>query len=176
MRDNHRLQAGMNQAQRLTRYKAWANQKTYEFVLTLAPEEVSKSRKSCFPSILATLHHTLIVDEIFRTHVDGRRHGHSSRTSSSPPLLADLWVQTQLMDKWWIEFADNCSNVKLNEAISFEFVDGGTGSMSPLEMVMHLVNHASYHRGYVDDMMYQIPAEPPASDLPVFLHEAAVFM
>ncbi len=43
--------------------------------------------------------------------------------------------------------------------------------MSRGEMIAHVVNHATYHRGFVADMMYQVPAMPPATDLPVFLRD-----
>jgi uncharacterized damage-inducible protein DinB len=40
-------------------------------------------------------------------------------------------------------------------------------------MVLHVVNHGTYHRGLVADMMYQAGVTPEATDLPVFLRDAA---
>ena len=37
------------------------------------------------------------------------------------------------------------------------------------EIILHVINHTSYHHGFVADMFYQIPARPPLTDLPVFL-------
>jgi uncharacterized damage-inducible protein DinB len=39
-------------------------------------------------------------------------------------------------------------------------------------MVEHVVNHTTYHRGYIADYFYQIPSRPPTTDLPVFLRDA----
>ena len=50
---------------------------------------------------------------------------------------------------------------------------GGNGAMTREEIFLHLVNHATYHRGFVNDMMYQVPAKPPSNDLPVYLREFA---
>ena len=36
---------------------------------------------------------------------------------------------------------------------------------------MHVVNHASYHRGWVVQMYFEIPAMPPVTDMPVYLRE-----
>ena len=36
---------------------------------------------------------------------------------------------------------------------------------------MRVVNHATYHRGWIDQVIFEIPAESPATDLPVSLHE-----
>jgi len=35
----------------------------------------------------------------------------------------------------------------------------------------HVVNHTTYHRGFVADLFYQVPAKPPVTDLPVFLRD-----
>jgi uncharacterized damage-inducible protein DinB len=43
--------------------------------------------------------------------------------------------------------------------------------MSVSEIIFHIVNHGTYHRGFVSDMMYQIPLVPPANDLTVYLRD-----
>ena len=43
--------------------------------------------------------------------------------------------------------------------------------MSRGEIVLQLVNHTTYRRGHIGSMIYQAPAEPPTTDLPVFLSE-----
>ncbi|MEE8549559.1 MAG: DinB family protein, partial [Alphaproteobacteria bacterium] len=70
-----------------------------------------------------------------------------------------------------IDLSDRLSVDELNEVIEFEFVGGGQGAMSREQIILHLVNHGTYHRGFVSDMMYQIPAKPTANDLPVFLRD-----
>jgi uncharacterized damage-inducible protein DinB len=39
------------------------------------------------------------------------------------------------------------------------------------EILLHVVNHATYHRGWVAEMFFQVPARNPATDLPVYLRE-----
>ena len=43
--------------------------------------------------------------------------------------------------------------------------------MSAGAMLLHVVNHASYHRGWVIQMYFEIPAMPPMTDLPIYLRE-----
>ena len=45
--------------------------------------------------------------------------------------------------------------------------------MSRRDIVLHVVNHTTYHRGHVADMLYDMGVFPPATDLPVFLRETA---
>jgi uncharacterized damage-inducible protein DinB len=39
------------------------------------------------------------------------------------------------------------------------------------EMLLHAVNHGTYHRGNVAALLYQIGRTPPTTDLPVYLRE-----
>jgi uncharacterized damage-inducible protein DinB len=44
--------------------------------------------------------------------------------------------------------------------------------MTRLEILLHLANHATYHRGFISDMLYQIPVIGDANDFTVFLRDA----
>ena len=57
----------------------------------------------------------------------------------------------------------------MNEFVHFTLIGGTKGSMTRGEILYHVVNHTTYHRGFVADMFYQIPVKPPTTDLPVFL-------
>ncbi|MNY65323.1 DinB family protein [compost metagenome] len=56
--------------------------------------------------------------------------------------------------------------------VEFVFVSGDRSVMTAGAMLMHVVNHASYHRGSVIQMYFEIPAKPPITDMPVFLRDA----
>ena len=76
------------------------------------------------------------------------------------------------MDWYYIDLAARLSEEDLATVIDFAFVDGGTGSMSRFEILLHLANHATYHRGFISDMLYQIPHQAGANDFTVFLRDA----
>jgi uncharacterized damage-inducible protein DinB len=44
--------------------------------------------------------------------------------------------------------------------------------MSRGDMLLHIVTHTSYHRGWVAEMFFQVPARPPQMDISVYLGEA----
>ncbi len=155
--------------QQLVRYKAWADDRLFATIVTLPDNEISRERPTTFKTIGRTLHHTLIVEEMFKAHLEGRPHGYGSRTADTPPAMADLRRQVSAMNCWWTDYVDGLSDGAVTRSIDFEFVEGGRGTMTVLEIVLHIVHHATYHRGYVDDMLYQIPVTPEATDLPVYL-------
>ena len=57
--------------------------------------------------------------------------------------------------------------------MNFTLIGGNQGVMTRGEILLHVVNHTSYHRGFVGDLFFQVPARPPTTDLPVFLRERA---
>lgn len=157
--------------QMLTRYKAWANDLVFRAVSALPAEEITRERQTLFKTMLMTLNHVYVVDDIFKAHLEGRTHGYTARNTETAPALAVLWEATQQMDRWYVDLADTLSEDALSEAVAFTFVGGGEGAMTRQNMLLHVVNHGTYHRGFVSDMMYQVPAKPPANDLPVFLRD-----
>lgn len=160
-----------NPVQMLTRYKAWANGIIHEHVAELSYEELTQERPTTFKNILHTLNHIYVVEDIFRAHLEGRSHDYRARNTETSPPLATLWQAAEVMDQWYIDLSDRLSHAELSEVIEFEFVGGGKGAMSRLDILHHIVNHATYHRGFVGDMLNQVPLPPPATDLPVFLRD-----
>ncbi|HEV2603351.1 MAG TPA: DinB family protein [Microvirga sp.] len=156
---------------RLVRYKAWADELTFTTVMNLPEGEALKPRQTRFGNMVHTLNHVYVVDDIFRHHLEGRRHGYTARNTEATPTLDDLWCAVQEMNRWYIEQVDRWSEEDLAEVMRFTFVGGGEGAMTREEIVLHVVNHGTYHRGFVGDMMYQVPFMPPSNDLPVFLRD-----
>jgi uncharacterized damage-inducible protein DinB len=156
----------------LTRYKAWANGITFGAVMALPEGEALRPRPTRFGNMVHTLNHVLVIDDIFRAHLEGRPHGYKARNTDETPALSDLWAAVQDMDGWYMAYADSLTQQAIGETVHFRFVDGGRGAMTREEILLHVVNHGTYHRGFVGDMLYQVPAASPANDLPVFLRDA----
>lgn len=156
----------------LSRYKAWADKVIYEAVARLPEGEAAKPRPSVFKSMLHTLNHIYVIDRVFQAHLEGREHGFKARNTDTHPPLAELARLQHEIDAWYVAWSDTLSDAALAETVHFEFIGGGRGSMTRGEMLLHVVNHTTYHRGYVADFFYQVPARPPATDLTVFLRDA----
>ena len=83
-------------------------------------------------------------------------------------------AQWQLaIDAWYVMYVDDLAAHELDEIIDFTFIGGGNGSMSRNDILLHVVNHTTYHRGHVADMLHQVSVPIPTTDLPVFLRESA---
>ena len=153
----------------LTRYKAWANHRLYQSLSELPGEELAARRQIVFGSILRTLNHVYAMDLVWRAHLEGKPHTFSTRNPEICPEFSDLRDAQQRIDDWYISYADDLQPEAGEVTVDFTFIGGGAGRMSRCDILLHVVNHATYHRGHIADMIYQIPAEPPTTDLPVFL-------
>ena len=152
-------------------YKAWANSRTLAAACALPAEELHRKRATTFDTILRTLNHVWVVDDLFRCHLTGTEHPYTFRNTETEPTIAELADKQASMDQWYQRFAADLSSEDLDRVVEFTFVGGGDGRMTVAEILLHLVDHGTYHRGYVSDMMYQVPVEPPTTDLPVFLRD-----
>jgi uncharacterized damage-inducible protein DinB len=155
----------------MTHYMAWANRMLMDALAQLPPEELTKPRQTLFGNIAHTLNHILVIGDIFRAHLEGRKHGYTARNTDTTPPFAEICERLTAMDRDYTDLAGRLSADALNETIRFEFVGGGDGAMTRQEILLHLVSHASYHRGFIADMLYQIPFRANANDLPVFLRD-----
>lgn len=155
----------------LAAYKRWANRLVYEAVAEIGPDERERSRATTFGNILMTLNHSFVVDDIFRHHLTGTAHGYAQRNTEQAPRFEDLRAAASDMDQWYCDQVAGWSPDERREIIPFSFVDGGSGRMTREQIVLHVVNHATYHRGFVGDMLRQIPFAWPANDLTVFLRD-----
>jgi len=163
---------GLRNLRMLARYTQWADTKLFAALRAL-PEGTPAEAGRGFGSMISTLNHSLVVDEIWRAHMEAKSHGHSSRNTAILPTLEELEQKQSAMDTWFIEYADALTEAQAEEMIHFKFVDGGPGEMTRGDMLLHVINHKTYHRGFVSEMIFQLPIKAPMIDLPVYLRDAA---
>ena len=157
----------MDYLKSLMRYKAWANELVFAAVAKLPEAELTAPRKIVFGSMLRTLNHVYAMDEVWRAHLEARPHGYTTRNPEACPPLPELREAQKAIDAWFVQYADLLSGE--DETVDFRFIGGAPGSMTRRDILLHVANHGTYHRGNVAAMMYQAGVAPPTTDLPVFL-------
>ena len=135
----------------LARYNAWANTVIFDAVAALPAGEAEKPRASIFRNMVHTLNHNYVIDRIFQAHLEGRAHGYGARNTQDHPPLEELWRAQQEVDAWYVYWSERVTPAQLDEPVNFTFVGGGEGRMTRLQILLHLVNHTTYHRGFVAD-------------------------
>lgn len=161
-------------ARTLTRYNAWANQMIFAAVAKLPPGAAETPRPGLFKNMQHMLNHNYVIDDIFKCHLEGKPHAYNARNTPDYPPLDQLLRQQRAIDAWYIAWSDAITAQQLEEVVNFSFVGGGEGALSRGDILLHVVTHTSYHRGFVAEMFYRVPGDhkPPTTDLPVFLRDA----
>lgn len=158
----------------MTRYKAWADAVFLSVVAALPERELVAPRPIGFGSLIRTLNHSYCMDVVWQCHLLGRPHGFSTRNPVEHPPIGELVDAQRRIDAWYVDHAASLSPAALDEVVEFEFIGGGRGAMARGAIVLHVVNHTTYHRGQAADILYHLGVFPPATDLPVFLRSPGI--
>jgi uncharacterized damage-inducible protein DinB len=169
--DGHKGEEAMNSLQTLTRYKAWADDVFLSTVAAVPENELTAPRPIVFGSLIRTLHHSYAMDYVWQCHLLAKPHGLSTRNPEHHPPMEELAALQRGIDSWYVDYADALSEQEMDQDVVFQFIGGGEGRMSRRDIVLHVVNHTTYHRGHVADMLYHLGIFPPTTDLPVFLRQ-----
>lgn len=165
------MHADVDALQKLMGYSAWANDVLYQAIAAADERVLSHPRPGRPGGAIGVLGHIYVVGMIWKGHLISKPHGFSARTLDTLPTLVELRARQSELDHWYVEFASNLTMNERKAPIDFSFVDGGKGSMTAEEMLLHVANHGTYHRGYVADMLYDSGLKPPTVDLPVFIRD-----
>ncbi|MEM8975054.1 MAG: DinB family protein [Pseudomonadota bacterium] len=156
---------------RLAAYTAWADDVMLRNAEQVSEAELGAPRDTLFKSIAGTFDHTLVVAEIFRAHLEGKPHPHTARFRSETLPFSEVAERLRAINRYFVEAVQSWSEDTLSESVSFDFVDGGKGKMSREEILLHLANHATYHRGFVSVLLFPHCIKTAPTDLTVFLRD-----
>ena len=155
----------------LFRYNAWADDVLFDAMRRLPGEVLSRRTDTLFKSMIGTLNHNYQVDLIWRAHMLRQEHGFTSRRDLIHEEFGDIVAAQNTMNDWWIDWCGKQPAAVFDEAVDFKFVSGNPGHMRRRDMLLHIVNHKTYHRGWIAEMFFENGFVPPESDLSIYLTE-----
>ncbi|RYG98011.1 MAG: damage-inducible protein DinB [Alphaproteobacteria bacterium] len=150
----------------LYRYKLWANSELLAQMLTV---DASKHENDLHTAI-RILNHTYVVDRIFSGHLTGTPSLYKATNTEETPTLDNLTKSIRNSDSMYLDYVAGLTSSALAESIDFKFTDGDSGSMTRSEILAHLINHGSYHRGAAGRILAQLSIAPPKDTFTAFIH------
>ena len=148
----------------LYEYNRWANRRTLDAVSRLSAEEFTRDLGNSFPSIRDTLVHIMWAEWRWVR----RWKGESPKETLDPmefPTLASLMERWADVESEQADFVSDLTDAALDERIAYFDTAGERWEYPLRQMVRHVVNHSTYHRGQVTTMLRQLGAEPVQTDL-----------
>jgi len=152
-------------------YTAWASQRLVKAVSQLPPEEIARDFGTSDGSILRTLVHVFAADRIWLARLNGQ---------SPAALVSDADYQRSVLENdWpalyarWFEWARALTDESAQDAIAYSDMRGNPYRQPVWQIVLHVVNHGTHHRGQVSGFLRTLKHAPPPLDLIAYYREQA---
>ncbi|MCI0406229.1 MAG: DinB family protein [candidate division Zixibacteria bacterium] len=148
-------------------FNRWANHRVLEVMEKLSSEEFTKDLKNSFPSVRDTLVHIMAAEWIWLERWRGTSPKALLDASEFPtvPAIRTRWVKVERQQR---DFISGITEESLKRVVAYINLRGEPYKYPLWQMLQHLVNHSSYHRGQITTMLRQLGAQPVASDFLVY--------
>jgi uncharacterized damage-inducible protein DinB len=143
-------------------YHYWARDRLLEAIAPLAPEQFNRDTGSSFKSIRETVVHTYAAEWAWHARWQGNSPTALLASDEFPDVAAVRAAWTALEAKMRV-FLDDLGESGITRVFDYKLLSGQAGATPFWQMLQHVVNHASYHRGQVTTMLRQIGAQPGKS-------------
>jgi uncharacterized damage-inducible protein DinB len=145
----------------------------------LPAELYAREMKSSHGGIHGTLAHIVGAERHWLTRWLRSRETTTLASSEVASLLAsdqlaslsDLRVCGEKTGDEMARFLETLTDQTLQEAVTTTNAQGGTVVATYWQMIQHVVNHSSYHRGQIVTMLRQLGVQPPSTGLMRFYLE-----
>ncbi len=150
-------------------YHAWASRRLLDVTDQLTPAELSHDFKTSEKNVLDTLAHVFAADRLWLARVRGE----SPATFLAPEdrhldVLSQQWPAIQ---QRWKEWAAPLSHQDVPAKIPYRDMKGNPWEQPLWQIVLHVVNHGTHHRGQVSGFLRAMGHNPPPLDLIAFYRE-----
>lgn len=149
----------------LYEFNYWANHRILEVVEPLTQEQFTKDLGSSHGGIHGTLFHTMGAEAIWLKRWKGESPSAYWKPEEYPTFEA-LGERWQTVEHEMMGF---CHMLKTDDdirgVIAYRDLKGKEYSQALYQLMQHLVNHSTYHRGQVVTMLRQLGVKPVGTDL-----------
>ncbi|MEX0922539.1 MAG: DinB family protein [Rhodovibrionaceae bacterium] len=158
--------------QLLARYNAWANARLYAAVAALPAGDFARDLGGFFGSLRGTLNHNLAGDLIWFRRLTGQGKAPEKLDSLLFEDLAELRAAREAEDARILAYAAALTPEALAGTLRYRNTRGEPFAQPLPQVLAHVFNHQTHHRGQAHHMLSQLGASPPPLDLLYYLREA----
>ena len=158
--------------ERLLDYTVWANHRAMRSAATLSVAEFKRDLGGSFGGVRGTLTHTLGAEWIWLERWKGVSPNRRLDEAEFPDVMAvrERWRVIEDHRASWLA---SLREGALAETIRYTTLDKRSFENPLWQLVQHVANHSTYHRGQVITLMRILGAKAPASDMVLWDRERA---
>jgi uncharacterized damage-inducible protein DinB len=143
-------------------YTAWASRKLLAAAAQLSPEHLNQNFGTADRSVLGTLAHTFAADRLWLPRITGGPNpGFITDADRSLAVLQNDWPA---LHERWKEWARGLTDERAGTAITYKDLKGNQWTQPLWQLVLHMVNHGTHHRGQAAGFLRIMEAKPSRGD------------
>jgi uncharacterized damage-inducible protein DinB len=158
----------LEEAKELFGYASWATALMLHAVEALPQEQVEAPAVSSFPSIGATLAHLVGAEWLWLRRWRGESPASASLWAGTP-ALSEIKAALAAVEAERAAFLDRLTDADLEGVVSYRGGDGKAFAHPLGQLMRHVVNHSTYHRGQLATLLRQLGQAPPNTDFTRYL-------
>jgi uncharacterized damage-inducible protein DinB len=133
--------------------------------------EYHKSRPAFFGSLHGTLNHILVADRAWTARLIGEPKPPGRLDTELYPDLAALRAARVAEDARLIDLVDGYGAADLAATFAYTNYQGASFANTRAEVLTHMFNHHTHHRGQAHGLLSHAGAAPPELDFIFYLRE-----
>ena len=151
---------------------AWANQRILSAASKLTSDELTRDFRTSEKSILGTLVHIYRAERIWLSRIEGPLLEFRVEGDDTMPALQTNWPR---VSQQWIDWSETVSDERAQTELTYQDLRKNTHTQSLWKIILHVVNHATHHRGQAIGFMRALGHTPPNTDSITFALERELF-
>lgn len=149
-------------------YNLWADKIIVQSLSALSEEQLNREIISSFPSVMKTLLHMMDAESIWWQRL--KLYEQIERPSTKKELdFNEVTEQLIRFSSLWEDWVRNTNEINLRHVFEYRNTKKELFKQPVSEVVIHLVNHQTYHRGQIITMLRQLGiTKIPSTDFVLF--------
>lgn len=138
-----------------TKYNVWANTRILEFIRQISEEKIEVIQNSSFPTIGKTLYHIWGAETIWlKRLLDQSPHAWPINNFKGTFTEAcSLFINNS---KDIVIYIEGKTEQEIEDTVIYKTLDGKEFYNSVSQIIMHCINHSTYHRGQIVTMLRNV--------------------
>jgi uncharacterized damage-inducible protein DinB len=154
----------LNDIHLLYEFNYWAKTRMLGAVDSLSGELLHKDLKTSFGTLHGTLVHICAAEDVWLQRLSGTA-GPKFLTTTDLPDYSAVKAKWQEVETGVLAYVHSLTEAQLQQTFTFLNVKGEPVANVLWQVLQHLVNHGTYHRGQITSMIRQLGGTPANTDL-----------
>ena len=154
----------------LYEYNHWANARLLSACEALTLEQWDRLLGHSWGSVHGVLTHMFAAETIWLARWRGNS-PKAMRQAAEFPTFADLQTAWMRVESEMKDFLATCTEKALSEPVTYTNTRGESRSMPLGQLMLHVANHATHHRGELAAMLAVLNVPHPEDDMLLYFRE-----